>query len=132
MEEVHAMLDAGEIEVAVDELRWLLDGCNELLEAHQLLGEIALADGDLPLARAHLGSAYELGLKALPKGGLPGRLPYARTANQAFFAAGRALAWCLDRSGESELAAEVVGQLLALDPSDPLDVKKLLPPPPDR
>jgi len=118
------MLDAGEIDAAVDELRWLLSECNGMLEAHKLLGEIALADGDLPLARGHLGLAYELGLKAFPKTGLPGLLPYARPANRAFFEAGKGLAACLDQSGESELAREVVDQLLALDPTDPLKLVK--------
>lgn len=122
MEEVHAMLNAGEIDAAVDELRWLLEGCNELLEAHKLLGEIALAEGDLRLARGHFGCAYELGLKAFPKTGPPGLLPYARRTNRAFFEAGKGLATCLYQLGESELAGEVVDQLLALDPSDPLKV----------
>lgn len=126
LEEVQAMLEAGEIDVARDELRWLLDGCQELLEAHQLLGEIALAEGDLPLARGHFGCAYQLGLEALPKPGLPGPLSYACLANRAFLRSGKGLAWCLHRLGHSRLAAEVVDQLLALDPSDPMGVKNLL------
>jgi tetratricopeptide (TPR) repeat protein len=126
MEEVQAMLQAGEIDVAVDELRWLLDGCPALLEAHQLLGEIALAEGDLALARGHFGCAYQQALEAIPKSGLPGPLPYACHANRAFFQAGKGLAWCLHRLGESRLAAEVVDQLLALDPGDPLGVTHLL------
>ena len=126
LEEVYAMLDAGEVNLALIELRWLLEECKELLEAHKLLGEIAFADGDLTLARSHFGRAYELGLKAFPKGGPPGPLPYARSPNRAFFEAGRGLARCLAGLGESKLAAEVVGQLLALDPGDPLAVKHLL------
>ena len=89
MEEARAMLDAGEIDVAVDELRWLLEGCKGLLEAHRLLGEVALADGDLPLARAHFGYGYELGVKALPAAGLQGTLPYSRPANRPFLEAGK-------------------------------------------
>jgi tetratricopeptide (TPR) repeat protein len=123
MEEVRAMLDAGEIDVAVDELLWLLSGCDALLEAHKLLGEIALADGDLQLARGHLGYAYELGLKALGEGGGK-RLPYARPANQPFFEAGKGLAWCLKQQGEVALAEEVVQRLLALDPSGPLGLEE--------
>ena len=111
------MLDAGEIDVAVDELRWLLEGCRELLEAHRLLGQIASSAGDVPLARAHFGRAYELALKVLPKGGLPGTLPYARDANRAFFEAGRGLVECLVQLGETGLADGFVKQLLALDPS---------------
>lgn len=123
MEQVHAMLNAGETDAAVDELRWLLEGCNEMLEAHRLLGEIALSESDLPLARGHFGFAYELGLKAFPKTGPAGLLPYARPTNRAFFEAGKGLATCLDQLGEAELAREVVDQLLSLDPSDPLKLR---------
>ncbi len=124
LEEVRVMLEAGEIDVAADELLWLLSGCDVLLEAHKLLGEIALADGDLPLARGHLGYAYELGLGALETGAR-GVLPYARPANQAFFEAGKGLAWCLKQQGEMGLAAEVVERLLTLDPSGPLGLKEM-------
>jgi hypothetical protein len=124
MEEVRAMLDAGEIDVAADELLWLLSGCDVLLEAHKMLGEIAVADGDLQLARGHFGYAYELGLGALGKGA-GGVLPYARPANQPLFEAGKGLAWCLKELGEAALAAEVVGRLLTLDPSGPLGLKEL-------
>ncbi len=126
IEEVCVMLQAGETEIAVDELRWLLEGCSELLEAHKLLGEIALADGDLALARGHFGRAYELGLRALPRKGLPGRLPYARRANQAFFESGKGLACCLHHLGETKLAAKVIRRLLALDPTDPIALREML------
>jgi len=124
LEEVRVMLGAGEIDVAADELLWLLSGCDELLEAHKLLGEIAVADGDLQLARGHFGYAYELGLGALGKG-IGGVLPYARAANQPFFQAGKGLAWCLKQQGEGGLAVEVVERLLALDPSGPLGLKEM-------
>ena len=126
LDEVRAMLEAGEVDVAVDELRWLLEGCRSLLEAHKLLGEIASAEGDPALARGHFGHAYEIGMKAIPEKGLAGPLPYARPANRAFFEAGRGLAQCLHQLGESRLATEVVGQLIALDPSDPLGLRELL------
>jgi hypothetical protein len=125
LEDVHAMLDAGEIDVAVDELRWLLEGCNVLLEAHKLLGEIALSDDDLILARNHFGFAYEMGLEALGSG-FAGTLPYKRKANQAFFEAGKGLAWSLKQLGEPKLAKEVVDQLLAFDPTDPLGLAAML------
>jgi tetratricopeptide (TPR) repeat protein len=126
MEEVYAMLQAGETDVAVDELRWLLEGCPELLEAHKLLGEIALTEGDLALGRSHFGRAYDLGLGAVPRRGLAGPLPYGRRANRALLEAGKGLACCLRGLGESKLAADVVNQLLALDPADPLAAKDVL------
>ena len=120
--EVRAMLAAGEIDVAVDELRWLLEGCRPLVEAHQLLGQIAFDQGDVELARSHFGMAYELGLAALARGPPAIRLPYSRPANQPFLSAAKGLALCLARSGDKKQAAEVVGRLLTLDPSDPLEV----------
>ncbi len=126
MEEVRVMLAAGESEIAADELRWLLGGCPTLLEAHKLLGEISLADGDAPLARSHLTAAFELGLGAIPKRGLRGTLPYDRASNRAFHEAGRSLAACWMQLQEKKPAGEVVKQLLALDPGDPLNVGKLV------
>lgn len=119
------MLDAGEIDAAIDELRWLLAGCRQLLEAHKLLGEIALADGDLSLARAHLGYAYQMGLEALRQASdFTGPLPYALEANQPFLEAGKGLAYCLKQQGDAQAAAEVVRRLVDLDPSDPLKLRE--------
>lgn len=126
MEEVHSMLAAGEIEIAVDELRWLVDGCRELLEAHKLLGEIALSQRDLELARAHFGYAFQLGIDALPGQDPDGPLPYVIPANQAFHEAGRGLVEVLLGLGETETARRAAERLLALDPTDPLGVQSLL------
>jgi hypothetical protein len=126
LEEVSRMLDAGEVEVAQEECRWLLQGCSDCLEAHRLLGEIALSEDDLPLARGHFGYAFRLGTKALEAAGSTGPLPYRLPANQGFLSAGKALAWCLKQLGKPGMAGEVVEQLLVCDPSDPLGVKNLL------
>lgn len=126
MEEVHSMLAAGESEIAVDELRWLLGGCHELLEAHFLLGKIAAEQGNKDLARAHFGYAFQLGTDALPKRGLDHPLPHANPANQAFHEAGAGLAKVLLDLNEANKAKEIAMQLLALDPTDPLGMKKIL------
>ena len=126
LQQVYAMLQAGQMELAAAELRWLVQGCRVLLEGFKLLGEIALADGDVRLARAYFGRAYELGLAALPPDGLPGPLPCQRPANRPFFEAGKGLASCLDQLGQTGLAREVVEKLLALDPTDPLALRDLL------
>ncbi len=126
LEEVYTMLRAGEVELAAEELRWLVQGCRVLLEAFKLLGEIALADGDVRLARAYFGRAYELGVAALPADGLPGPLPYDRPANRPFFEAGKGLACCLHQQGHTALARQVVEKLLLLDPSDPMTLRDLL------
>ncbi len=126
MEEVRAMLAAGETEVAVEELRWLLGGCHELLEAHQLLGKIAAGAGDRDLAQAHFGYAFKLGTDALPKRGLDRPLPHSNRANQPFHEAGAGLIQVLLELEKNNKAKEVAMQLVALDPADPLDVKKVL------
>jgi hypothetical protein len=123
--EVRKMLDAGEGDVARDECRWLLEGCTDCIDAHRLLGEIALAENDLPLARGHFGYAYRLGAKALEAAATRGPLPYRLQANRAFLESGKGLAFCLKHLGKPEMAAEVVEALLACDPADPLGVAQL-------
>jgi hypothetical protein len=125
------MLAAGEVEIARDELLWLLEGCHEFIEAHRLLGELALADDDLPLARGHFGYAYRLGQRAIeqagdPATGVPRPVPYRLPANQTFHEAGKGLVWCLLQLKMPAVAAEVVDFLKACDPTDPLGVQKLL------
>lgn len=123
LEEVQSMIDAGEMEVAVDELRWLLEECGDFISGHYVLGQLALLEDDFGLARGHFGYAFRTGLKAL--GGTEKfhhPLPYAREANREFLEAGKGLAWCLFQLGKKKIGKEVVGQLLKLDPADPLGV----------
>ncbi len=120
------MIDSGEVDVAVDELRWLLSGCPELLEAHQLLGELALADEDIPLARGHFGYAYDLGLAAIPAAGWHGTLPYRLPGNRTFLTAAKGLALVLYQLCQVQRACEVIQSLIAFDPSDPLRARPLL------
>lgn len=126
LEEVHDMIDSGELDVAIDELRWLLSGCPELLEAHQLLGELALADEDVALARGHFGYAYDLGQAAIPAAGWHGTLPYRLPGNRTFLTAAKGLALAFHQLGQAQRASEIIERLLALDPSDPLRVRPLL------
>ncbi len=121
------MIAGGEIEIAREELQWLLSGCTDMIDAHKTLGELALLDQDLPLARGHFGYAYQIGVKALDRAGAA-TAPYRLSANQAFFEAGKGLAYCLCELGKAEMAAEVVERLLGFDPSDPLGVRALLGP----
>ncbi|MCA9229572.1 MAG: hypothetical protein KDA57_02895 [Planctomycetales bacterium] len=121
LDEVRAMIDAGEIDIAVDELRWLLGNCHELLDAHYLLGQLAVEiDGDVPLARGHFGLGYQLGMKALKKARLPTPVPALHPANRTFFDCGRGLIWCLHQLKKPEMALEIIEQLRQLDPADPL------------
>jgi hypothetical protein len=126
LEEARKMLEAGEVDVARDECRWLLAGCSDCLEAHRILAEIALAENDLPLARGHFGYAYRLGIEALKRAGVTGPLPYRLAANRSFFESAKGLAWCLRRLGKSEMAAEVVSSVLACDPSDSLGIRDVI------
>ncbi len=124
LEEVVQMVAAGETEIARDELRWLLSECHDFLAAHKLLGEMALADNDVRLARGHFGYAYQIGLKAIERADAK-LLPCSRAANRPFFEAGKGLADCLLKLGKRGLARDVVHRLLELDPSDPLKVRDL-------
>jgi hypothetical protein len=126
LEEVQMMIEAGETDIALDELRWLLSGCSEFIAAHVLLGDIARNANDLPLARGHYGAGYQLGLQSLRRAKMPKPLLYSQLANQSFFEAGRGLIWSLEKLGKPQMAEEVVSTLVELDPSDPLHVRALL------
>jgi tetratricopeptide (TPR) repeat protein len=120
------MIEAGETEIAVDELRWLLNGCGDFVEAHRLLGELALLEGDIRLARGHFGYAYQIAVTAIDRAPRGALFPYARKANQAFLESAKGLAHCLKELGRTELAREVLERMLKLDPSDPLGAKVML------
>jgi len=126
LEEVQMMIETGETDVALDELRWLLSGCSEFIAAHVLLGDIARDTNDLPLARGHYGAGYQLGLQTLRRAKMPKPVLYSQLANQSFFEAGRGLVWSLEKLGKPQMAEEVVSTLVELDPSDPLHVRALL------
>jgi hypothetical protein len=117
LDEVHQMIAAGELEIARDELLYLVSDCRGFLEAHNLLGELALEENDLALARGHFGFAYEIGLDSLPRG-FRGLLPANIDYNQPFFLAGRGLARCLIARGKQAEGREVLRQLSRFDPRD--------------
>lgn len=121
------MIDAGEVDVAIDELRWLLGNCPDIIEAHFLLGKLAVeVDNDLSLARGHFGTGYQLGLQAWRRADRPTPMPALHPANRYFFDAGRGVAWCLNELGKPEMAREILNELLKLDPTDPLNVASWL------
>lgn len=121
------MAAAGEADVAIDELRWLLEACRDMIEAHYLLGKLAVeSQQDLALGRAHFGYGYQLGAKALDRAGSPTPLSPLHPANRPFFDAGRGLAWCLAELGMPDKAREVIDRLRACDPSDPLNLSAWL------
>jgi hypothetical protein len=126
LEEVQLMIESGETDIALDELRWLLSGCNEFMAAHVLLGDIARDFNDIPLARGHYGAAYQLGLQTLRRAKMPKPLLYSQPANRPFFEAGRGLVWALEKLGKQQMADEVVSTLLELDASDPLHLRSMV------
>lgn len=127
LDEAQTMIDAGEFDLADDELRWLLADCPEFIAAHVMLGQLAAAHrSDLSLARGHFGAGYQLGLTTLRRAGMPKPLPYAHPANRSFFEAGRGLAWSLAKLSKRELAKEVVDTLIELDPTAPLMLRAML------
>jgi hypothetical protein len=126
LEEVRLMIDAGEFDVATDELRWLLADCAENIGSHVLLGELAAEAGDWPLARGHYGAGYQLGLQTLRRAKMPTPVLCSQPANRSFFESGRGLIASLEKLGKSSMANEVVATLTELDPSDPLQVRSLV------
>lgn len=128
IEEVEAMLEAGETDVARDELVWLLSECPDFLDAHVHLGLLALEDGDPKLARGHFGRGYELCLRALEAAAVPGPLPYELPGNKPFYEAAKGLVHCLLDTGRRPVAAEVCRRIAPLDPADPLAIQRLVEP----
>ncbi|MEM9353000.1 MAG: hypothetical protein AAGA92_08300 [Planctomycetota bacterium] len=127
LEEVRLMIEAGEGDVAVDELRWLVGGCSEMIEAHFLLGKLAVElDGDPSLARGHFGFGHQMGAKAFRRARCPGPLSAMHPANRSFYDCGRGLAWKLRELGKTPMAIEVVEALIAMDPADPLNLSAWL------
>jgi hypothetical protein len=126
LDEVRLMIDAGETQIACDELRWLLSDCSEFLAAHVLLGELAVAEGDLNLARGHFGAGYQLGLQTLRRASMPKPLLYSQPANRPFFDAGHGLVWCLEKLRKPQMTDEIVETLLQLDVSDPLQLRAMV------
>lgn len=126
IDEVRNMIDAGETEIAIDELRWLLNGCGDFVDAHRLLGELALLESDFALARGHFGYGYEIGMSAIQAQPGAGPFPYSRPANQSFLEAAKGLAFCLQQLEKPALAREVLETMLRLDPTDPLGAGKML------
>ncbi len=123
LEEVWTMVEAGETDIAIDELRWLLGTCHDMIEGHFLLGKLAVeVDSDLPLGRGHFGTGYQLGLHAWRRAQRPTPVPALHPANRFFFDSGRGLAWCLYELEKLDMAREVLEEMLRLDPADPLNL----------
>ncbi len=120
------MVEAGEGEIARDELVWLLSECPDFLEAHLHLGLIALEDEDPKLARGHFGRAYELAIRALEAAGNPQPVPYSLPGNKAFFEAAKGLVHCLLATGRRSMAQDVCRRVAVLDPTDPLGIARLV------
>lgn len=124
LDEVRNMIAGGELEIARDELLYLVSDCRGFLDAHNLLGELALEENDISLARGHFGFAYEIGLDSLPAG-FRGILPAARDYNRPFFLAGRGVARCLIARGQRAEGREVLEKLSRFDPREEI-IRSLL------
>ncbi len=126
LEEVEAMLAAGEADIAREELIWLLSECPDFLEAHVHLGLIALEEDDPKLARGHFGRAYELVLRTLEAAGVSAALPYTLEGNRVFFEAAKGLAHTLLATGKRKLALDVLRRTTQLDPADTLGIRGMI------
>lgn len=125
LEEVDAMIEAGETEIAREELVWLLSECPDFLEAHLHLGLLALEEDDPKLARGHFGRAVELGVRALESAGNPRPLPATLPGNRPFFESAKGLVHALLESGRKGMAVETARKIAAFDPADPLGLIRL-------
>ena len=114
------MIEAGETEIAQDELRYLLAGCPDFIEAHALCGELAASD--LELARGHFGYAFGLGEKALAAARCDGPLPGAQRANAPWYDAALGLAWCFEKLGRAGEADRIARTACRFDATDPAGI----------
>lgn len=126
IEEVEVMVAAGEFDVATDELRWLLNDCSDFIDAHRLLGELAIEEEDWPLARGHLGYCYDIAMAALKGAGVEGPLSNEVPANTGLLSATLSFAGVLCRLEKSDTARSVLRQLLKWDPKDALGAAEAL------
>lgn len=124
LEDAREMRAGQEEEIARDELLYLVADCHGFMSAHNELGELALEQNDVKLARGHFGFSYENGLKSLPPG-FSGQLPHAEGYNAPFFAAGCGVARCLVALGRVEEGEKVLKKLSQFDPHEP-DTQSLL------
>lgn len=124
IDEVHKMMAGDEGEIARDELLYLVSDCRPFLEAHNLLAELALEEGDIKLARGHFGFAYEVALELMPAN-FRGRLPAKKEYNPEFFRAARGVARCLIALGDREEGTNILKRLSEFDPKEP-DVRAML------
>lgn len=118
------MIAHDEPELAREELLYLVADCRAFFPAHNLLGDLAIAEDKLNVARGHFGFVYELTMQALGTN-FHGRLPATRGYNQHFFQAGKSLARCLATLGNLDEAADLLRQLLKLDPRE-VELRELL------
>lgn len=126
LEEVEQMIEAGELDIARDELLYLLNDCHGCLAAHALLGQLAVRDGDFRLARGHFGYAYQIAIKAIDRAPPGEQFPYRLPNNRAFYLAGQGLVYCLLQLGKRGTASDVAKRLLKLDPTDSLGIRDIL------
>jgi hypothetical protein len=109
------MIESAEYEIARDELLYLVSDCTGFVAAHFLLGQLALEENNVSLARGHFGFGYECALDVLPED-FDGRLPSSLPGNEPFFKSGQGLARCLISLKQPKKGRNVLRQLLEYDP----------------
>lgn len=124
LEEVDTMIAGEEYEIARDELLYLVADCRAFFAAHNLLGELALLDENIGVARGHFGFVIETVSRGLPPR-YTGRIPARRGYNRHIFQAGKQLARCLVALDDLKAAGDVLKQLVAWDSSE-REVRALL------
>lgn len=126
IEEVEAMVAAGEFDVAMDELRWLLNDCPDFIDAHRLLGELAIEEEDWPLSRGHLGYCFDIAKAAMNAAGAEGPLSNELPANAGLLSATFSFAGVLCRLEKVEMARTVLQQLMKWDQCNALGAREAM------
>lgn len=123
--EVTPMLEQQEYDIAQDELLWLLQGCANCLDAHRLLGELAIQAGNFEVGRGHFGRVLLVVERALDDARTGGPLPYSLSGNRVVHECGQGLLYCLGQLRKTGWIRKTKKLLQRWDPTDPLGIDKI-------
>ncbi|PIE18658.1 MAG: hypothetical protein CSA66_04315 [Proteobacteria bacterium] len=125
LEEAARLAEFGDPEGAIALAHAALDEDLRRLDAHAILGDIALGADRVADALAHYAVGAAIGDLSVPAEGA-GELPWSEADNHAYLACLYGCARALRRLGRERDAAAPLARLLALDPDDGLGASGLM------